>query len=123
MSIFTRRYTGLPHTLPWPSFCRRLVVFAVDHQVQEWGPKFLQLVNLRGLHLQGDWRIYDSKTFYLPAEIGQLRTLKQLTLLNLPIDFPAWIADLTQLRTLTVRGTNLTTIPDWIHHLSHLHTL
>jgi hypothetical protein len=123
MGLFTRRYTSLPHTLPWPSLCRRLVVYAVDHQVQEWGPKFLQLVNLRALHLQGDSSIYDSTTFSLPAEIGQLRTIKQLSLLNLPIDFPAWIADLPNLRALMVRGTNLTSIPPWIQQLSHLHTL
>nr|GFA62925.1 hypothetical protein [Tanacetum cinerariifolium] len=56
---------------------------------------------LRELILMGDSRIYDSTTFSLPVEIGQLRTLKRLTFLNLPIDFPAWIVDLPRLRTLT----------------------
>lgn len=123
MGLFTRRYASLPQTLPWPSLCRRLVVYAVDHRVQEWGPIFLQLTHLQDLHLQGSHSIYDSTTFSLPVEIGQLRALKRLTLLNLPIDFPAWIADLPHLRALTVRGTDLTTIPAWIHQLSRLHTL
>jgi Leucine-rich repeat (LRR) protein len=123
MGLFTRRYTSLPHTLPWPSLCRRMVVFAADHQVQDWGPKLLQLTHVQDLHLQGSSSIYDSTTFSLPAEIGQLRTLKRLTLLNLPIDFPAWIANLSNLRYLVVRGTNLTTMPSWIHQLSRLHTL
>jgi hypothetical protein len=123
MGFFTRRHTALPHTLPWPSLCRRLVVYAVDHRVQEWGPKFLQLRHLQDLHLQGSSSIYNSTTFSLPVEIGQLRTLKRLTLLNLPIDFPAWIADLSHLRALMVRGTNLTAIPTWIPQLRHLHTL
>jgi Leucine-rich repeat (LRR) protein len=123
MGLFTLRYTSLPHTLPWPSLCRQLDVHAVDHRVQEWGPKFLQLAHLQALHLQGSSSIYNSTTFFLPVEIGQLRTLKRLTLLNLPIDCPAWIADLPHLRYLMVRGTNLTTIPAWIHRLSRLHTL
>lgn len=123
MGLLTRQYTSLPHTLLWPSLCRQLVVFSVDHRIQDWGSKFLQLTHLKELILMGDSRIYDSTTFSLPVEIGQLRTLKRLTLLNLPIDFPAWIADLPRLRALTVRGTNLTTIPVWIHQLSHLHTL
>ena len=120
MGLFTRRYTSLPQTLPWPSLCRRLDVYAVDHRLQEWGSKFLQLSHLQSLHLQGSSSIYDSTTFSLPVEIGQLRTLKRLTLLNLPIDFPAWIADLPNLRYLMVRGTNLTAIPPWIHQMSRL---
>lgn len=123
MGLFTRQYTSLPHTLLWPALCRRMFVFSVDHRVQEWGPNFLQLTHLQELNLMGDSSIYDSTTFSLPVEIGQLRTLKRLTLLNLPIDFPSWIANLPNLRALMVRGTNLTTIPPWIHQLSHLHTL
>jgi Leucine-rich repeat (LRR) protein len=98
-------------------------MYNVDHRLQEWGSQFLQLSHLQFLHLQGSSSIYDSTTFSLPVEIGQLRTLKRLTLLNLPINFPAWIADLPNLRYLMVRGTNLMTIPPWIQHLSRLRIL
>ena len=98
MGLFTRQYTALPQTLPWPSLCRRLVVYSVDHRVQEWGPRFLHLTHLQDLSLHGSYTIYDSTTFSLPVEIGQLRTLKRLTLLNLPIDFPTWIANLPNLQ-------------------------
>jgi Leucine-rich repeat (LRR) protein len=123
MGLFTRRYTSLPQQLAWPSLCRRLSIYSVDHRLQEWGSQLLQLSHLQDLHLQGDSSIYDSPNFILPADIGQLRTLKSLVLLNLPIDFPEWIVDLPNLHSLTVRGTNLTTIPPWIDQMSRLRTL
>ena len=123
MGLFTRHYRSLPPRLTWPSLCRRLWIYPVDAHLQGWGPQFLQLTNLQRLELQGDGYLFDRTDFTLPAEIGQLRTLKCLVLLNLPIEFPEWIADLPNLRYLVVRGTNLTTIPPWIDRLHSLHTL
>jgi leucine-rich repeat protein SHOC2 len=123
MGLFTRHYTSLPQQLTWPSLCRSLSVNAVDERLQTWGKQLLQLSHLQSLYLQGDYRIYDSTSFTLPTEIGQLQTLKRLVLLNLPIDFPPWIANLPNLRYLMVRGTNLTTIPPWIPQLSQLRIL
>jgi hypothetical protein len=123
MGLFTRQYASLPQQLTWPSLCRSFSVSAVDDRLQEWGKQLLQLSHLQSLHLQGDCRIYDSTSFALPPEIGQLRTLKRLVLLNLPIDFPEWIVNLPKLRYLMVRGTNLTVIPPWIHQMRQLRIL
>lgn len=104
------------------SFRRRLSVLWIDEHVREWGPELLRLRRLRKLHLQGDLSI-DGINFTLPVEIGTLHSLRRLTLLNLPIDFPEWIVNLTNLRYLTIRGTNATEIPEWIVCLKKLHTL
>jgi hypothetical protein len=104
-------------------FRRSLSVLWIDESVQEWGPELLRLRCLQHLYLQGDSTIWDSKDFSLPTEIGKLQTLRSLTLLNLPVDFPEWIAQLTNLRYLMVRGGNTTMIPEWIVNLKKLHTL
>lgn len=104
-------------------FRRRLSVLWIDESVLQWGPELQRLRCLRKLHLQGDLSLCDSKDFSLPTEIGELHTLRTLTLLNLPISFPEWIAQLTNLRYLMVRGTNTTKIPEWIIRLKKLHTL
>ena len=104
-------------------FRRRLWVQWIDERVREWGPELLRLRRLRELYLQGDPSIYYLTDFTLPVEIGALRTLRKLELLNLPINFPEWIVNLPNLRYLMVRGTDATTVPDWIVRLKKLHTL
>ncbi len=104
-------------------FRRRLSVRWVDERVREWGPELSRLRHLRELFLQGDPSIYYLTDFTLPTEIGALRTLRRLELLNLPVDFPEWIANLTDLRYLMVRGTDVREVPDWIVRLKKLHTL
>ena len=85
-------------------FRRRLSVLWIDESVLQWGPELRRLRYLRKLHLQGDLSLCDSKDFSLPTEIGELHTLRTLTLLNLPISFPEWIAQLTNLRYLYGAG-------------------
>ena len=112
-------------SLPAPSDCRRLRLQFVEESLEHAGPQFAKLSQLQELYIQGDVSnlfLPDSQ-FSLPPEIGQLRTLQRLVLLNLPIDFPQWIVNLTNLRYLSVRGTDLTSIPSWISELKQLHTL
>ena len=122
MDLFKPRlFWALPEALT-ASRCRRLVIW-VDEEFQGSGLQLLQLKHLQELSLQGKHTIFDHPNFILPVEIGQLRALRSLTLLNLPVTLPEWIAQLSELRDLTVRGTDLIHIPNWISQLKHLHSL
>jgi hypothetical protein len=123
MDLFTRHYSSPPAKMAWPALCRHLTILGVDQRLQSWGTHLVACSRLHTLHLQADPSIYDRADFHLPVEIGQLQTLRSLTLLNLPIDFPDWIQRLTHLRYLTVRGTDLTHLPAWISQLRQLHML
>jgi Leucine-rich repeat (LRR) protein len=122
MELFRPRLiSSLPEALA-ASKCRRLLIW-VDEEFQSSGKQLLQLTHLQELSLQGKGSIFDYPNFILPVEIGQLRTLCKLTLLNLPVILPEWITQLSELRELTVRGTNLIQIPDWISQMQRLETL
>lgn len=115
---------SLAEALKYPALCYRLRITSLKHSLQEYGPAFTKLARLRVLHLQGDYTIYQDSTFRLPAEIGQLKHLQHLTLLNLPIaKWPDWISELTALRYLVVRGTDIVEVPGSIRSLQKLHTL
>jgi Leucine-rich repeat (LRR) protein len=119
MELFRPRLiSSLPEALA--AFkCRRLLIW-VDEEFQSSGKQLLQLTHLRELLLHGKSSIFDYPNFILPVEIGQLRTLRKLTLLNLPVTLPEWITQLSELRELTARGTDLIQIPNWISQLQHL---
>ena len=98
-------------------------MFLKDNLVNN-GQDFLKLERLTELYIQGDPVIYGDNCFELPTEIGQLKNLQRLTLLNLPLkSFPDWIMNLTNLRFLIIRGTDATFIPESIKFLSKLKTL
>lgn len=119
-----RAFSSLANALAAPARCQRLYLFAGE-SLEHTGTQWLSLSRLQELHIQGDTsKIFHSGfQFGLPSEIGRLQTLQRLVLLNLPIDFPEWIANLTNLRYLMVRGTDLTSIPTRISELKQLHTL
>lgn len=122
MELFRPRLiSSLPEALA-ASKCRRLLIW-VDEEFQSSGKQLLQLTHLQELSLQGKHTVFDYPNFILPVEIGQLRTLRKLTLLNLPVTLPEWITQLSELRDLMVRGTDLVHIPNWISRLKNLHSL
>jgi internalin A len=113
--------SSLPEALA-ASKCRRLLIW-VDEEFQSSGKQLLRLTHLQELSLHGKHTIFDYPNFTLPVEIGQLHTLRKLTLLNLPVTPPEWIAQLSELRNLKLRGINLVDIPSWIVELKNLHSL
>jgi hypothetical protein len=120
-----RLFTSLSAASAAPAACRRLQLQFIEESLENTGSQFAKLSRLQELYIQGDVSTLfcSDSPFSLPAEIGQLRTLQRLVLLNLPIDFPQWIINLTNLRSLTVRGIDLLNIPLWIHELKSLRVL
>ncbi|MGI4733940.1 MAG: leucine-rich repeat domain-containing protein [Janthinobacterium lividum] len=96
----------------------------VDDSLASWGPQLLRFSQVRELAVR--WYSGAATTIdtLFPPELARLRTLRRVTLLNVPLaDFPAWLIDLPNLQYLTVRGTDVTCIPDWICSLKQLRTL
>lgn len=124
MTLFQKRkYTDINDAVAHADSCKSLSLMCAENLVNR-GQDFLQLVHLKELHIQGDQVIYDDYSFELPTELGQLKHLQKLTLLNLPLkSFPTWIMNLSNLSSLMVRGTDVTFIPEEIKSLSKLKTL
>lgn len=60
----------------------------------------------------------------LPKEIGDLKTLRKLRILNYPFkEFPLWVLKLKNLEELLIRGNELEKFPEEIRKLSKLKTL
>jgi hypothetical protein len=124
MGLFNRQlFTSLPEALANPTACYRLHLQVADNHLREWGPRLLELTNIQELRLHGLPALYDHQDYSLPEELGRLRTLREVELLNLPLAFPAWVRSLLGLRILTLRGTDVAALPEWIAELQKLRTL
>ena len=124
MRFFDRKlFTSLSEALAAPTACCRLHLAVNDEEMHGWGPKFLRFLCLQELHLHGQPALYDHSTYSLPEELSQVRTLREVELLNLPLAFPAWVRFLPKLDTLTLRGTDAVCLPEWIDELKALRTL
>jgi|GEM_PF-1064961 len=125
MKLFTRSYSGhLPSAPAWPSLCLELDLVYVDDSLASWGPQLLLFSQVRELAVRWYSGAATSIDALFPPELTQLRTLRHVTLLNVPLTtFPAWLIELPSLQYLTVRGTGLTCIPNWICSLKQLRTL
>jgi Leucine-rich repeat (LRR) protein len=124
MGLLTRSYKGhIPPVPVWPSLCLRLGLVWIDNSLVNCGPQLRRFSRLRELDVRWYSGAEPITNSLFPPEITQLRTLQRVTLLNVPIGFPAWVIDLPHLQHLTVRGTGLTCLPDWIYQLKQLRTL
>lgn len=86
-----------------------------DMDVMQYQGRFAQFTHLRKLS------IHACSSVQLPDDIGTLKTLAFLQVLNMPIEeFPAWICTLDNLEHLTLRGTFIRTLPPDIARLSKL---
>ena len=125
MRFTTRtKFNSLIEALRAPTDCRVLNLLFIKENLKHLGQSFKKLENLEELFIQGDISICSDNEFELPDEIGQLKKLEKLTLLNLPIkDFPHWTLNLKRLKYLMIRGTDISILPSSINQLSELTTL
>lgn len=124
MRIFARtKFDSLVEATKAPADCKSLHLL-VKENLKYAGQFFIKLENLRELFIRGDVSVYHDDTFELPEEIGQLKKIEKLTLLNLPVkDFPQWILYLKRLKYLMIRGTDVQILPGSVKLLSELKTL
>lgn len=121
--IIKTKFESLDDAVKKPTRCKTLNLF-IKKDFKDSGPSLKKLRNLRKLYIQGDFSIYYDYEFILPQEIGDLKELKKLSLLNLPIKiFPDWVFQLNKLEYLMIRGTDISSIPEKIALLNQLTTL
>jgi Leucine-rich repeat (LRR) protein len=116
-----RIYESLEDAVDNASKCKYLRLISASQDLENRGADFLKLRKLKRLHIQADSSIFESTTFALPREIGDVLSLTHLGILNIPLKvFPEWILQLTNLRYLAVRGNDITSIPEDIIRLNKL---
>ena len=99
--------------------------FGLFEDPKSWkGAKFTDGLGLTFLDVEGNSVLYGNTLTSLPAEIGQLATLRFLHLnYNQLTTLPTQIGQLTSLETLYLRGNNLTSVPTQIGQLTSLRWL
>lgn len=119
--IFVQKeYTDLDEAIKEPVKVKKLRLWAFEVDVNNYAKDFLKFKSIEKLYIQTD---IDHINF-LPKEIGELKTLKKLEILNVPFnEFPLWIENLENLEYLMVRGCELTILPSFIAKLKKLKVL
>ncbi|MBB4803956.1 Leucine-rich repeat (LRR) protein [Flavobacterium nitrogenifigens] len=92
--------------------------------MKDKGEIFSQFVNLEVLEIQTNTSMYYLNDFELPVEIGNLKKLKKISVLNFPLQtFPEWLFNIKSLEYLMLRGNDMEIIPESISRLENLETL
>ncbi|KGO93222.1 leucine-rich repeat domain-containing protein [Flavobacterium subsaxonicum] len=117
--LFFGEFNNLSRALLKPGRVKKLRLSFPDN-LNDHGAEFLKFTKIRSLNIQTN--IYHAP--YLPKQIGQLKTLTKLSILNVPFEeFPEWIPGLTNLEYLMVRGCEITEIPPGIKNLQKIKVL
>jgi len=112
-------FNDLGRALQKPESVKKLYI-RFPENLNDHAAEFLKFTNLRSLDIQTEV----SHAPYLPKEIGALKTLTRLSILNVSFEaFPEWILNLTNLEYLRVRGCEITEIPSGIKNLQKLKAL
>jgi Leucine-rich repeat (LRR) protein len=101
-----------------PSAVRRLWLLGRGCPFEECSALLPQLTGLREFHI--GWQSWTE----LPPELGDLRKLRTVTALNMPIAvFPAFLVRCPRLSSLTLRGTDITVLPEVVREFRRLRRL
>lgn len=112
-------YNDLEKALQRPECVRELTI-RFPENLNVHGEKFLRFTKLRSLDIHTDL----NHVPYVPYQIGTLKQLKRLSILNVPfLELPNWMFNLTNLEYLRVRGCEITDLPSGIKNLNRLKTL
>lgn len=123
-SFRKNKFSSLSKALENPKNCEELKLQFIEYNLKNKSAIFSQFVNLRTLEIQADPSIYNLDDFELPKEIAELKKLKKISLLNLPLKvFPEWLTGIKSLQYLMIRGNDIDTIPETISKLDKLKTL
>ncbi len=123
-NLMTPTYFDIDEALRTPQRVKRLYIRFRDDpskgNLNNYASDFLKFVNLQELRIQ----LGPNDLPTLPAEIGELKTLKKLSILNVPFnDFPEWATNLVNLEYLMVRGCEITSVPKIMANLKKLEVL
>ncbi|WP_151089382.1 leucine-rich repeat domain-containing protein [Hymenobacter baengnokdamensis] len=117
---FATNYTDINLVLHKPQKVQRLSVQFWEGDTNSYADDFIRFKNLKELNIQTGL----NHPSFLPSQIGELKKLKKLSILNVPFkEFPTWIQNLVELEYLSIRGCELTEIPRFIGRLRNLKEL
>jgi len=106
-----------------PEDARKVKILSIighEFDINKHGVDFMRFENLEELFLQNNGMY----TSLLPEEIGRLKTLTKLYVLNYSYrEFPEWVLNLKNLKSLMIRGNDIIKIPDQIGQLVQLEKL
>lgn len=99
---------------------RKLNIFFPEFDLSKTGHEFIKFEKLEDLHIQ----THISYSYNLPNQIGTIKTITNLTILNINYrEFPEWIFNLTNLKSLIFRGNDTEYLPEEIYQLTNLKKL
>ena len=120
ISVFKRKSTNLFEPLGKANQIKVLRIVFPDFELCKHGEDFLKFERLEELFVQSDIMQPD----LLPEEVGRLKTLSKLHILNFRYkEFPRWIFNLKNVRSLMLRGNDIEKIPNEISQLTKLEKL
>ena len=101
-------------------YIKKLYITFPIYNISKLGSHFLKFTSIQELYLQSNI----SYKYLPPKEIGRLKTLQQLHILNFNYQqFPEWILGLENLSELMIRGNNIQYLPEEIAKLTNLKKL
>lgn len=112
-------YNSIGRALKNPDRVKRLSLHFTPN-IDDYAKDFLKFRKLTSL----DVLVAGSYTGLLPEQIGELKTLTKLTIINVPFkEFPLWITKLNRLECLRLRGFAYLELHPDVKHLVNLKEL
>jgi Leucine-rich repeat (LRR) protein len=113
-----KRYDSLQEAGVRPEAVRRLWLIRAGVSFEAFSTLLPQLTNV--LEIRLGWQSWTE----LPSRLSELRGIRSLSVLNIPIQsFPAFLTSCPRLTELVLRGTNIASIPASVQAFRHLRRL